>query len=766
MARDVWLIRRIGWEAFVKLRTGRGDLTDMTKVKHPARRLLRHYHHHGVPVKLKSSPWTSAQNQAALKRGPHKSATEYQDFLRTEFAEMITLGHWTVLPYKIAKKFFGLRISPLGVVPQNERRPRTIVDYTFYDLNKESVPTAPTEAMQFGRTLDRLIRHVVTACPSNGQVHLIKVDLSDGFYRLSLNAKDAPQLAVAFPNPTLEGDDTDLDPIPLDDMLVAIPLRAPMGWTWSPPYFCAATETVADIANNNIKKWRNPPPHRLDLVADSPPSADNLPPLVPSRDLPPALDTPIDRDPALAVKNRRILAEVDVFVDDFLGVAQGNLKRLRRVRRILLHAIDTVFRPLDADETVKRNETASVKKLRKGDAAWSTCKKVLGWIINTSTMTLHLPPNRMERLATILASLPRTQRRTSTKKWHQTLGELRSMTLAIPGARGLFSHLQLALRDRPAEHRIRLSKGVHDAMDDFRLLHQDLRRRPTCLYELVLLTPTLVGAHDASGHGAGGVWLPADHAIPRTQQQTHPIVWRMSFPKHVQQKLSSFKNPTGEITNSDLELAGSVLQHEAATQTFDIRERTIYSRSDNTPTVFWQRKGSTTTAGPAAYLLRMQALHQRHHRYVPRHDYLEGVNNKAADDASRLTHLSDDEFLTHFNSTYPQKATWKLWTPTPNIISSVISALHRQRCNPASLLNAPPPPMVTGTRGPNSAPSWPSTPYSQIGPTLSLSYKSSSNGIAPEKLLQAADRSALARPKMPYGVLAKRSAAWGPTTRG
>jgi hypothetical protein len=26
-------------------------------------------------------------------------------------------------------------------------------------------------------------------------------------------------------------------------------------------------------------------------------------------------------------------------------------------------------------------------------------------------------------------------------KWHRVLGELRSMALAIPGARGLFSHL-------------------------------------------------------------------------------------------------------------------------------------------------------------------------------------------------------------------------------------------------------------------------------------------------------------------------------------
>jgi hypothetical protein len=36
-----------------------------------------------------------------------------------------------------------------------------------------------------------------------------------------------------------------------------------MGWTNSPPIFCAATETIADLANEGILKWRKPP-HRLD----------------------------------------------------------------------------------------------------------------------------------------------------------------------------------------------------------------------------------------------------------------------------------------------------------------------------------------------------------------------------------------------------------------------------------------------------------------------------------------------------------------------
>ena len=762
--RDEEEVKKLGWNKFVKQRTGRGEFTDLTRVKHPARRLLRQYGARGVPVMFSSAPWDKQQVETALRRGPHKSAREYNTFLREEFAEMVRRGHWTVLPYRVAKTLPGLRLSPLGVVPQRDRRPRTIADYSFYGVNRDTLPIAPDEAMQYGRALDRIIRQVVRADPKHGPVHLIKVDLADGFYRIGVTPHDIPKLAVVFP------DANPLADTALDDRLVALPLRVPMGWTSSPPFFCAATETIADLANQNILRWRNPPPHRLEEAASTLPSPDKTHP-------PSALPFQqtdqerfdIPRDPTFSVRNSRPVGEIDIFVDDFIGCAQGDTNRLNRIRRILLHAIDMVFRPLDNLEVVERKEVASVKKLLKGDACWTTCKNVLGWIIDTTAMTLHLPQRRLDRLAEILSEIPRSQRRTSVQKWYRILGELRSMSLALPGSRGLFSALQLALQHHPENHRVRLSKGVHDALDDFRLLHRDLGRRPTRLYELVpSASPAVVGMHDASGEGAGGVLFPAPHASVRGQANgsRRPVVWRAAFPDNVRAQLVSYTNPHGTINNSELELAGSLLQHEAAVQNFDVAERTVLSYTDNTAALYWQRKGSVTTDGPTAYLLRAQALHQRKHRYLARHDYLPGPDNTLADAASRLCSLDDSHFLQHFNTHYPQKESWQLWKVPPATLSAVTLSLHRQRYKPEWWLKDPPPTTAAGKSGPASVTNWPSTPLSQESLTQSRTYKYLRTGTAPVHLHHMAGQSELAQWKVPYGQLARRPAAWGPGTRG
>ena len=46
------------------------------------------------------------------------------------------------------------------------------------------------EAMQFGHALDRILREILLANPIFGPVHLIKLDLSDGFYRIAVNIDD------------------------------------------------------------------------------------------------------------------------------------------------------------------------------------------------------------------------------------------------------------------------------------------------------------------------------------------------------------------------------------------------------------------------------------------------------------------------------------------------------------------------------------------------------------------------------------------------
>jgi hypothetical protein len=194
-----------------------------------------------------------------MKRGPHKSATEHSEFLFEEMATMVARGQWMVLPYSVVRDMDNLRIAPIGVVPQHERRPRTIVDYTYHSLNAETVPLAPSEAMQFGRALPRVLQHIVNANPQHGPVHMCKVDIADGFYRLHLAPGDIPALGVAFP------------PAPDGTPLVAFPLTCPMGWVASPPWFCAATETGADLANSLLAADYVPPPHRLDVSGDTAP---------------------------------------------------------------------------------------------------------------------------------------------------------------------------------------------------------------------------------------------------------------------------------------------------------------------------------------------------------------------------------------------------------------------------------------------------------------------------------------------------------------
>jgi hypothetical protein len=171
------------------------------------------------------------------------------------------------------------------------------------------------------------------------------------------------------------------------------------------------------------------------------------------------------------------LAYVDVFVDDFIALAQ-EYPNSRRVRQILLHAIDDVFRPLDSMDGPFRLQPTSLKKLEQGDCSWSTIKVILGWIIDTVTMTIKLPPHRIQRLSEILSSIPVTQKRTSVRKWHKVLGELRSMSLTLPGARNLFSHMQHALSTK-LQNRVALNKGVHHALDDFRWMLADIENRPT-----------------------------------------------------------------------------------------------------------------------------------------------------------------------------------------------------------------------------------------------------------------------------------------------
>ena len=94
--------------------------------------------------------------------------------------------------------------------------------------------------------------------------------------------------------------------------------------------------------------------------------------------------------------------------------------------------------------------------------------------------------------------------------WYWVLGKLRYISIDLPGSLGLFIHIKEALchvKDR----RLTLNKGVHQALEYFGWLMQNLERRLTHIYELVPLQPTLDGYHDVSGYMCGGINPPRPH---------------------------------------------------------------------------------------------------------------------------------------------------------------------------------------------------------------------------------------------------------------
>jgi hypothetical protein len=198
--RTVATLRTHGWEHTVRrLRTPNDLPNDIQHLPHKAARVLHYLKRTGVPCKLQTPPWSLARRDAAVKRGPHKSALEHSSFLDEEMATMVSRGQWMVLPYSTVREMERLRIAPIGVIPQHARRPRTIVDYSYYKLNSETVLLAPSEAMQFGRALYRLMQRIVHADLQHGPVYMCKVDIADGFYRLHMAPRDVPALGVSFP---------------------------------------------------------------------------------------------------------------------------------------------------------------------------------------------------------------------------------------------------------------------------------------------------------------------------------------------------------------------------------------------------------------------------------------------------------------------------------------------------------------------------------------------------------------------------------------
>ncbi|CAJ1941626.1 unnamed protein product [Cylindrotheca closterium] len=120
-----------------------------------------------------------------------------------------------------------------------------------------------------------------------------------------------------------------------------------MGWTESPPWFCAFTENVANLTNVDLQHNKRVPLHPLGRAA-----------AVTDFEV---RDTQVVRP---IPKSHQPLKKMEVFVDDFVGMGQDHPSNpLTNQQAVLSHNIDKVFQPNRPMDNQWRKEPQSQSKM-------------------------------------------------------------------------------------------------------------------------------------------------------------------------------------------------------------------------------------------------------------------------------------------------------------------------------------------------------------------------------------------------------------------
>jgi hypothetical protein len=511
-------------------------------------------------------------------------------------------------------------------------------------VNETTAKLAPTGPVkEIGNVFRRLLS-LMDSAENDEVVMLSKIDLSDGFWRMLVDEEQTWNFAYVMPDP------------PGHPTRIVVPSALQMGWAQSPGYFCAATETGRDIIQGLVSEQTHLPPHCLEEYLR----------------------------PAKAAKRSRSENPVHgmyVYVDDYIAAAVENASGtlLGRIARSALHGIHSIFPPPAVTGHVGGKDPISLKKLQKGDGQWHHKKEILGFIVDGEAKTVQISQAKADDICNELRRILK-KKRVPLKRYRKIIGKLRHVALILPGTKGLFSPVNKALRGEPAF--IGLGKGseLRSVLNDFAAMVRTLATRPTHIKELIPGDDHYTGYTDACATGAGGVWLSGDLDLA-------PIVWRVRFPDSIASQVVSDTNPTGTLTNSDLEMAAALLHYMVLQTEVDLRFKRSGTLSDNTPTVAWTKRMADRSQSPTAgRLLRGLAAVQRASQAGPYTvGSVAGVDNEMADVASRSFNHPDlqcnHSFLTHFNTRFPlpQQLSWTLAHPTPATILLVTSTLAGER---------------------------------------------------------------------------------------
>jgi hypothetical protein len=672
-------------------------------LQHPAYPLLAKYATSGCPAHC-GPHWTLQQLEDYIEYNNHSSAQQPQAAVavRAEVLQKVEDGLCQLVPWNQLKTNLplNLKVAPLAAIPHKTRDFRMILDLSFQLQRKDgviysSVNSADTtqgvpahSQAELGNVIPRILWTLATS-PHPSPFLFAKVDIKDGFWRMRVRDEDSWNFAYVLPKTN-----------PTDPTQLVIPSALQMGWTQSPPYFLAATETARDLAAEYYKE-PTLPPHPLEhilLTLDDPisPLLNPSPPpsIRQTLNLPPKKESPTE------------IPLFESYVDDFIIMLQTtSTDTITHATRSILHAINDIFPP-PAQTGSKLDHPISIKKLQE-EGRWSTQKEILGWLIDGQHKTITITDTKCNKIYSDLTKSI-NQPRLPIKKFESIKGKLNWLSDAVVTGKPLLGDLDNYFHHQQ-KHTSRwttLPPHIIQSLRDWRTILHRLKSRPTSVHELIPTPPAFKGTSDASKWGAGGVWFTGTKYLL-------PTVWFVQWPTNIQTLLDN-----NTITIAVLELAAILLQWlviEHAAPAEYLHHVSVATKADNTNAVSWTNKFRCSQDPTANRLLKALTLRLHKFHAAPFNvSHIAGVHNKMADVASREHPTNPLQFLSFFSHKFPppQNNCWHLCTLPKSLTKQVFSLIQTERSKLGWWNQQMPSGAVFGNIGP---PSW--IPTTQLSPT-------------------------------------------------
>ena len=217
--------------------------------------------------------------------------------------------------------------------------------------------------------------------------------------------------------------------------------------------------------------------------------------------------------------------------------------------RSILFGIHSIFPPPHITNH-NGQDPISEKKLKQLEGLWQTKKEILGWDFDGKAYTIQLPPEKEQKLQNLINNTYR-KKAVQLKSFQKLQGKLVHASMGMPNGRGLLAPIYKATK---FEHpMVTITREVKEYLKDWKQMAKQLTTTPTSILRLVPDKPHYIGYVDASKEAVGGVWTNGLKQLPQQ------YVWRIKWPKDIQNNLVSRSNPKGKISINDLEMVGVLL---------------------------------------------------------------------------------------------------------------------------------------------------------------------------------------------------------------